>query len=56
METLKPPLKITRAEWRAKEQRGLVAVVDDRQFIVAMHESTHEPVYVPVAVLESFGR
>ena len=53
MQLIKPVLKITTEQWHAKKKRGLAAVIYDRTYIVMTHESTHEPVYQPVAILEA---
>ena len=46
-------LTISEEQWRAKRACGLGMVIDDRPYIVAADETTHEPVYQPVRVRES---
>ena len=50
MDLGKQILTITVDEWHAKKTRGLAAVIDERPYIVTMHESTNEPVYQPVVI------
>ncbi len=56
MESSKPVLQITPEEWRAKERRGMAAVIAQRQYIVTTHESTNEPVYQPVVIITATTR
>ena len=52
----KPAMTITTDEWHAKTARGLAAIIDERPYIVTMHESTNEPVYQPVVILRTDTR
>ena len=45
MDRLDPPLRITAEEWRAKQARGLVAMIDDNRYIVSLRARSNEPVY-----------
>jgi hypothetical protein len=50
MELRKVVMTITRDEWQDKLSRGLAAVVQDRPYIMTLHESTTHPVYHPVRI------
>ena len=50
MDLGKQILTITVDEWHAKKTRGLAAIIDERPYIVTMHESTNEPIYQPVVI------
>jgi len=52
MDLMKPILRISTEQWQAKQASGLAVVVNDRAFIVTTHESTREPTYQPVVILE----
>ena len=49
-------LTITVDEWHAKKTRGMAAIIDEHPYIVTMHESTNEPVYQPVVILQTDSR
>ena len=53
MGVIKPVMKITTEQWHAKKMRGLATVIHDCSYIVMTHESTHEPVYQPVTILNA---
>jgi hypothetical protein len=52
MDMMKPMMRISTEQWQAKQASGLAVVVNDRAYIVTTHESTKEPVYQPVLVLD----
>ena len=56
MDLGKPVMTITADEWHAKKTRGMAAIIDERPYIVTMHESTNEPVYQPVVILRTDAR
>ncbi len=56
MDLGKQILTITVDEWRAKKTRGMAAIINERPYIVTMHESTNEPVYQPVMILRTDTR
>ncbi len=51
MELRQVVMTITREEWQDKQSRGLAAVVQDRPYIVTLHESSSHPVYHPVRIV-----
>jgi hypothetical protein len=56
MDLGKPILTITVDEWHAKKTRGMAAIIDERPYIVTMHEYTNEPVYQPVVIMKTDTR
>jgi hypothetical protein len=52
MDLMKPMMRISAEQWLAKRASGLAVVVNDRAYIVTTQESTQEPTYEPVQVLE----
>jgi len=56
MEPVKPPVMLTPAQWRDKERRGQVAMIDNRPFIVLTNEATRTPVYQAVVILDAETR
>jgi hypothetical protein len=52
MDLMKPVIRISAEQWQAKQASGLAVVVNDCAYIVTTHESTNEPTYQPVLVLE----
>jgi hypothetical protein len=53
MEPVKPAVMLTPAQWREKERRGQVAMIDNRPFIVLTNEATRTPVYQRVVILDT---
>lgn len=53
MDPVKPAVMLTPAQWRDKERRGQVAMIDNRPFIVLTNEATRTPVYQPVIILDT---
>jgi hypothetical protein len=53
MEPGQPTLTLTPAQWREKERRGQVAMIDNRPFIVLTNEATRTPVYQRVIILDA---
>ena len=51
MNLIKPVVTITAAQWAEKSLRGLAAVIDERQYIVMMHEASRDPVYQAVKIV-----
>jgi hypothetical protein len=53
MDMSKQVMSISADLWNAQTARGLTAIVNDRPYIVMTHETTHEPVYQSVAILDA---
>lgn len=53
MDTLKPAVKVTAEQWGEKSRRGMVAIIENRPYIVLTHESTSAPVYQPVVIIDT---
>jgi hypothetical protein len=51
MDLRKSVMTITPEEWKEKQSRGLAAIVQDRPYILTMHEATNQPIYHPVAIV-----
>lgn len=50
MDMRKVVMTISREEWQDRQSRGLAAIVQDRPYILTLHESTNQPVYHPVRI------